>query len=295
MKTIQTLIRPTRPHWVGDGFHVYPLFNDLAFTNELSPFLMLDYAAPKSFPPTTKKLGVGQHPHRGFETVTIAFQGEVEHGDSVGNKGVIGPGDVQWMTAASGIIHEEFHSRQFAKQGGTFEMIQLWVNLPAKFKMAPPRYQPILSGDIPRVQIGDGAGHVNVIAGEYQGIKGPAATFSPVNLWDAKLVQDKAMHLELPEGHRTILFVRSGSVQVGDSTDSSTTNVVSTAQASVLSDNGTVLALQNVGEGDCTFMILGGEPLGEPIANRGPFCMNTQEELHQAMVDYSSGKFGNHF
>jgi len=301
MKQVKRLIAPTRPHWVGDGFQVYPIFNNLAFTNELSPFLMLDYGAPKYFKPTSRKLGVGQHPHRGFETVTIAFQGEVEHGDSAGHRDTIGPGDVQWMTAASGIIHEEFHSSKFAKEGGTFEMIQLWVNLPAKYKMTTPRYQPILKDEIPVMPLPGGVGEVRVIAGECGGVIGKASTFSPVNLWDVHLAATRgsAASLLIPEGHKCIVFVRSGTLNVGGGGQpgdaQSSPQRIEMAQAAVLTDDGTTLHLENVGSEPCKFMILSGEPLNEPIANRGPFVMNTESELNQAMMDYQSGRMGKHF
>lgn len=214
MKSVQKLLSSTRPHWVGDGFNVFPVFNELAFTNDISPFLMLDYGAPKEFKPTSRKLGVGQHPHRGFETVTIAFHGEVEHGDSEGHHDIIGPGDVQWMTAGSGIIHEEFHSSKIAKEGGMFEMVQLWVNLPSQHKMAKPRYQPLLKNDIPTVKLANDAGNLRVIAGDYLGNIGKAVTFSPINVWDVLVVPGSTIELNLPENHNTILFVRRGFIVV---------------------------------------------------------------------------------
>ena len=294
MKTVRRILPVTRPHWVGDGFHVYPLFSDLAFTSELSPFLMLDYAAPKVFKPTQGKLGVGQHPHRGFETVTMAFKGEVEHGDSQGNRGVIGPGDVQWMTAASGIIHEEFHSREFAKKGGTFEMVQLWVNLPAVHKMSKPKYQPILSADIPSIELPDSSGSIKVIAGDYEGVSGAASTFTPINMWTVDLKAGKSFEANIPDGHNTIVFVRSGSVITGGNTDSSPVSIVQ-GQISILSQEGSKCKVEATPESDAEIVILSGEPIDEPIAARGPFVMNTQEELYQAMDDYSKGRFGKHF
>lgn len=244
LKRVKRILPASRPHWVGNGFNVFPVFANLAFTGELSPWLMFDYAAPKEFKPTNERLGVGQHPHRGFETVTIAFQGSVEHRDSVGNTGVIGPGDVQWMTAGRGIIHEEYHSTAFAKSGGTFEMCQLWVNLPAKDKMHAPRYQPILDQEIPVVSLraaektnaaenaaaaGDKAaatgeecadgelGTARIIAGELDGVVGPAMTFSPVELFDISLsAVDTPVAITLPEGHSSVLFVRKGEVEVNE-------------------------------------------------------------------------------
>src|SRR5262245_23209439 len=214
-KRLRCIQRSVDRHWVGDGFPVRTL---LAYPNlgpVIDPFLLLDYAGPMEFPPTGERLGVGEHPHRGFETVTIVYAGEVEHRDSSGGGGRIGPGDVQWMTAASGIIHEEFHGRDFARRGGMFEMVQLWVNLPAKHKMAPPRYQNILASQIPVVSLGDGNGDVRVIAGSFEGKKGPAKTFSPVHVWDIRL-EDKAQ-LELPEGLTTALVVLKGSLRANGS------------------------------------------------------------------------------
>jgi redox-sensitive bicupin YhaK (pirin superfamily) len=210
----------TDAHWVGDGFPVRTLFSYHS-GEELSPFLLLDYAGPQKFSPTSDRLGVGQHPHRGFETVTIVYEGEVEHRDSSGGGGKIGPGDVEWMTAASGVIHEEFHGREFARRGGMFEMIQLWVNLPAKDKMAPPRYQTILSADIPVVVLGDGQAEVRVIAGEFAGKKGPAETFTPIHVWDVRMKQHA--HLQVPEGFTTAIVVLKGSLSVnGTKTDAAT-------------------------------------------------------------------------
>lgn len=285
MKKIQTVLRAsTRSHWVGDGFNVRPIFAQLAFTQDISPFLMFDYAAPREFAATNEKRGVGPHPHRGFETVTIAFQGEVEHGDSVGNRGVIGPGDVQWMTAASGIIHEEFLSHEFLKRGGTLEMVQLWVNLPSRYKMIAPRYQPILSQDIPAVSLPDGGGSVRVIAGNYAATQGVASTFSPVNLWDISLNAGKKVELKVPEGYSNMLFVRQGSIAIGD-------EVIGTVDMAILEREGDCISLQALE--NTSLLIMGGEPLNEPIAASGPFVMNTDQEIRVAMMDYQSGRMGN--
>lgn len=290
MKSVNQILPKPSAHWVGDGFKVFPVFADLAFTNDISPFLMFDHAAPKEFKPTDRKLGVGQHPHRGFETVTIAYQGEVEHGDSVGNRGVIGAGDCQWMTAASGIIHEEFHSREFAKRGGTFEMAQLWVNLPAKHKMTTPRYQPLLDKDIPRVPLPEGQGSVKLYAGEYNGIKGLATTFTPINLWDVTLAPSSgaAVDLLVPADHNTLLFVRQGRVRVDGSE-------MVAAQVAHFNMDGEYISVENLEETPSDILIMSGVPLNEPIANRGPFVMNTQQELRQANADFHSGKMGQHF
>merc|ERR1712086_201741 len=283
-KAINSVIPAPRPHWVGDGFNVYPVFGNLAFTNQLSPFLMFDYGAPKRFEPTSKRRGVGDHPHRGFETVTVAFQGEIEHGDRRGNRGVIGPGDVQWMTAASGIVHNEFHSDKFAKEGGTLEMCQLWVNLPAQHKMDPPRYQEILSDSIPVVSLGNN-GSVRVIAGQFMEATGPAQTCTPVSLWDIRIEPGRAVEIEVPEGHNTLIFVRRGKAQVGDS------GVVGPQGTVRLELEGTSVTLEALAEGT-QLLLLGGEPIDEPIAARGPFVMNTMKEIEQANRDFHSGKLG---
>lgn len=284
MKHIKTILpAPVHGHWVGDGFPVRPLFGALAFSEQLSPFLMFDYGGPMIFDVTEKKRGVGAHPHRGFETVTIALQGEIEHGDSVGNRGVIGPGDVQWMTAASGIVHEEMHSRAFAAQGGMLEMVQLWVNLPAKYKMSPPRYQSILNENIPVVDLPENSGSVRVIAGEYAKVKGAADTFSPINLWDIQLNSGKSLSLHLRSGDTTLVFVRKGKLALAGTT-------VGTADVVLLTREGSGVELQALE--DTQLMVLNGEPINEPIAAQGPFVMNTDAELRQAISDYQSGRMG---
>lgn len=284
MKKIKEILTATpRSHWVGDGFNVRPVFAHLAFTQDISPFLMFDYAAPREFEASDQKRGVGPHPHRGFETVTIAFQGEVEHGDSVGNRGVIGAGDVQWMTAASGIIHEEFLSREFLKQGGTLEMVQLWVNLPAKDKMIAPKYQSILSQEIPVVELPDNAGSVRVIAGSYAGTQGAATTFSPVELWDIKIKAGKAVELKVPAGHNAMLFVRSGNISL-DGYKAGTGDLV------MLEREGLTINLQ--ANEEASVLLMGGEPINEPIVASGPFVMNTEQEIRLAMMDYQSGRMG---
>ncbi len=284
MKKIKTILPASgRNHWVGDGFNVRPVFAQLAFTQDISPFLMFDYASPREFSATTHKLGIGPHPHRGFETVTIAFQGEIEHGDSVGNRDVIGPGDVQWMTAASGIIHEEFLSTGFLKRGGVLEMVQLWVNLPAKYKMIPPKYQPILSKDISERQLPDGAGSVRVIAGSYGETLGAASTYSPVNLWVIQVAAGKRVELTVPEGHNNMLFIRQGKIKLDDA-------VLGCGELALLETTGTQIVFQSME--DSSVMLMGGEPIAEPIAASGPFVMNTEQEIRQAMMDYQSGRMG---
>jgi redox-sensitive bicupin YhaK (pirin superfamily) len=235
------------------------------------------------FPPTQKKLGVGQHPHRGFETVTIVYQGGVSHRDSSGGGGTIGPGDVQWMTAASGLIHEEYHSEAFARQGGPFEMIQLWVNLPAKDKMSKPGYQGITADEISNVALTNDAGIARIISGALDNEKGPAHTFTPMNVWDLRLKAGRTLSLALPSGHTTVLYVLSGSIKVGAQT-------VEASEMAVMEREGTELVVDVTQ--DAVVLLLSGEPLNEPIAGHGPFVMNTRAEIMQAMQDYNNGKFG---
>lgn len=289
MKKIQRVQRAPAPHWVGNGFHVNSLFFYEQDAQALSPFLMLDYGAPRNFAPSTAPRGVGQHPHRGFETVTVAYQGEIEHHDSEGNRGVIGPGDVQWMTAASGIIHEEWLSPAFNARGGTLEMAQLWVNLPARHKMAPPGYQGILKAQIPSV-VASGGARVHVIAGTFAGSAdgsvhtGPARTFSPVNVWDVRLAVDQSILLDLREGFTTLCCVLKGKVHVNDVQDVPSPAVV------ILERAGTQARLVARG-GDATVLVLHGEPLNEPVAGYGPFVMNTRDEILQAVQDFQRGTF----
>lgn len=252
--------------------------------DEVSPFLLLDYAGPHVFEPTSARRGVGQHPHRGFETVTIVYDGEVEHRDSTGQGGVIGPGDVQWMTAAGGILHEEFHSQAFARSGGPFRMVQLWVNLPAKNKLARPGYQGISDADIPSVDLAEGAGRVRVIAGEHDGTKGPARTFTPINVWDVRLNRDAAVTLDLPEGHTAILVVLSGRLTVGGD------EAAGAAEALLLDRAGEGVAI--TADAETVLLVLTGEPIDEPIAGYGPFVMNSEAEIRQAIEDFNSGRFG---
>ncbi len=284
MKKITTILpASTRNHWVGDGFNVRPVFGHLAFSPDISPLLMFDYAAPREFAATREKLGVGPHPHRGFETVTIAFQGEVEHGDSVGNRGVIGPGDVQWMTAASGIIHEEFLSHEFLHRGGVLEMVQLWVNLPARYKMDKPKYQSILSGDIPVVKLPDDAGSVRVIAGDFGGTRGIASTYSPVNLWEISIRAGSSTVLPVPDGQSAMLFVRRGKIVSANAT-------IGEGDLAVMETGGANISLQ--AQEHASVLLMGGEPIDEPIVASGPFVMNTEQEIRVAMVDYHSGRMG---
>jgi len=270
-------------HWVGDGFPVRTLFFYQDLGRQMSPFLMLEYAGPAEFASTTERKGVGSHPHRGFETVTIVYEGEVAHKDSTGQGGIIGPGDVQWMTAGSGILHEEFHSEDFAKNGGTLNMVQLWVNLPAKLKMTKPGYQAILDKQIPMIDLKDGSGQARIIAGELDGHQGPARTFTPMHVIDLKL-RKGSTSLPVPEGWNASLVVLKGAIEAGEGV------VAKDAQMLMFSNQGQDIQV-NVLE-DSIALLLGGEPIDEPIVGYGPFVMNTKEEIAQAMQDFNSGSFG---
>jgi redox-sensitive bicupin YhaK (pirin superfamily) len=277
-------ISSSRPHWVGDGFPVRTVFSSESLGRHISPFLMLDYALPTRFEPTERPRGVGQHPHRGFETVTIAYQGELEHRDSAGAGGLIGPGDVQWMTAAAGILHEEFHSKAFTRDGGTLEMAQLRVNLRAKDKNAAAGYQTLLNRDIPSVDLPNGTGRVRVIAGHYAGQAGPARTFSPMDVWDVRLRDGSTTALALSESRSVAVIVLRGTVRIDD--------------AETARDGQLVLFDQGTGQisidasTDATLLVLSGEPIDEPVVAYGPFVMNTADEIRQAQRDFATGRFG---
>jgi redox-sensitive bicupin YhaK (pirin superfamily) len=283
MKKLVGLQGNDQGHWVGDGFPVRTLFFYQDLGKQMSPFLMLDYAGPAEFSSTTERKGVGSHPHRGFETVTIVYEGEVAHQDSTGQGGVIGPGDVQWMTAGSGILHEEFHSEGFAKNGGTLNMVQLWVNLPAKLKMAKPGYQAILDKQIPTIDLQNGAGQARIIAGKWNGQQGPAHTFTPMNVIDLKLNQGSTI-IPVPEGWNASLVVLKGAVEAGDGV------VAKDAQMLMFGNQGQDIQV-NVLE-DSIALLLSGEPIDEPIVGYGPFVMNTKGEIAQAIQDFNSGSFG---
>ena len=286
MKKILDITSAPGRHWVGDGFPVHGMFGyNGPEVAQRSPFLLLDYAAPTEFGPNDGyRRGVGQHPHRGFETVTIVYEGEVEHRDSTGKGGVIGRGDVQWMTAGSGILHEEFHSERFSHEGGPFEMVQLWVNLPAKDKMAAPGYQAITDASIPVVALPDDAGTARIIAGEMNGNAGPASTYSPMNVWDLRLKAGKSVDLPQVEGWTTLLVVLEGTVQVnGDA-------VLRQAQMATLSAEGSDVRIE--ANGDAKVLLLAGEPIDEPVIGYGPFVMNTQAQIAEAIRDFNGGKFG---
>lgn len=292
MRKILATYGAPRPHWVGDGFPVRSLISPGTQGQHLSPFLMLDHAAPTEFAPSAHRRGVGEHPHRGFETVTIVYGGELEHRDSTGAGGTIGPGDVQWMTAASGILHEEFHSERFAKTGGSLEMVQLWVNLPARHKMAAPGYQTLLAAEIPSVALPGGAGTVRVIAGQYasqhggqyDGHVGPARTFTPIDIWDVRLAAGQAMPFTLPEGRTLAVAVLDGTVEANGTT------VVRTSEIVVFDRTGGDITLEAAGS--AKLLVLSGEPIDEPVVAHGPFVMNTVGEIKQAMLDYQNGRFG---
>ncbi|HTO54730.1 MAG TPA: pirin family protein [Myxococcota bacterium] len=283
MKKLRSVLPQPPRHWVGDGFPVRTLFS-YHDGRAPSPFLLLDHAGPLKFEPAMQRRGVDFHPHRGFETVTIAYQGEVEHRDSAGNSGKIAPGDVQWMTAGAGVLHEEKHSDEFTYHGGSFEMVQLWVNLPARFKMTPPRYQTLLSRQIPRVRLASDSGDLRVIAGEFDGARGPARTFTPVTLWDLELSAGKSVDLPLADGHSAALLPLDGTavLEGGAKAGPGRIAVFDTAGAGI----------QVRAEGELHALVLGGEPIDEPIAGYGPFVMNTEAEIEQAIRDYQEGRFG---
>ncbi len=282
-KEVLGVYRPGSTHMVGDGFPVRNLFPSNDLDRTVDPFLMLDYAGPQHFEPTDHPRGVGEHPHRGFETVTILYEGIVAHRDSAGNAGVIGPGDVQWMTAASGVVHEELHEKEFAKKGGTLHAIQLWVNLPRASKMSAPGYQTILNADIPAIDLGDG-GKLRVIAGSFQGRKGPARTFTPIQLYDLQLKAGAPVSLTFLDGHNTSLFVLQGSISVNGSSNAGEAELI------VCKRHGSQVTIE--AQADSRLLVMSGEPIEEPIARYGPFVMNTQAELVQAVKDYQAGKMG---
>lgn len=284
MKKLIRIHQSSDKHWVGNGFHVSSIFDYNGLGRELSPFLLLDYAAASRFPSSKERRGVGEHPHKGFETVTVVYQGELEHRDSSGGGGKIGPGDVQWMTAGRGLVHEEFHSHEFTAKGGVLEMVQLWVNLRAKDKHTPPRYQTLLNAAIPNVALSQGAGNVRIIAGEYQGHKGPAKTFTPIQLWNVSLHAGKSAEFPLPDGHTTALLVLAGEVILVEEGEAR---------------NGDLGIFERRGEGiavkaktEAKLLIMDGEPIPEPIVGQGPFVMNTADEIRQAIAEYQKGLMG---
>lgn len=284
MKRIAGIYSAPRAHWVGDGFPVRSLFSYHSHGAELSPFLLLDYAGPAHFPAAERPRGVGEHPHRGFETVTIVYQGEVAHRDSTGKGGVIGPGDVQWMTAGAGILHEEFHSEAFTRSGGELEMVQLWVNLPARDKMTPPGYQAIANAAIPDIALDHGAGRLRLIAGDFAGRQGPARTFSPMQVWDLRLKRDGYQEFSLPAGWTTALVVLKGAVLINGQ------SLAREAQLVLFEPDGEQISLE--ANDEATLLLLSGEPLGDPVVGYGPFVMTSEAEIRQAIDDFNRGRFG---
>jgi len=282
-KPLREVLPPAPLHWVGDGFPVRSMFTYPEHGQVLSPFLLMDWAGPAEFEPATHRRGVGEHPHRGFETVTIVYAGEVEHRDSTGGGGIITPGDVQWMTAGAGVVHDEFHGPDFATRGGRFEMIQLWVNLPAKDKMTAPRYQGITAERIPTVEL-DGGASLRLIAGEAVGTIGPAATYSPMLVGDLRVPAGGRVDLPLSEGSTAALAVRVGTARPPDADEITAGNVAVFAHAGD--------SLRLAAGDDLEALLLAGNPLEEPIVGSGPFVMNTEGEIRQAMLDYQSGKMG---
>lgn len=284
MKKVLGVYSGPRPHWVGDGFPVRSMFSYQTHGKQLSPFLLLDYAEPTEFTPTNQRRGVGQHPHRGFETVTIVYKGEVSHNDSTGHGGTIGPGDVQWMTAGAGILHEEYHSTAFAKSGGLFNVAQLWVNLPAAHKMTPPSYQAISNAEIPVVELEYAAGTARIIAGTLSGVTGPAKTFTPMYVWDLQLNQGGISNFTLPNGWSTALIMQQGTLLVND------TAIAREAQLVVLDQTGQTLTIE--ANNAAKVLLISGEPIDEPIVGHGPFVMNSEQEISQAIHDFNQGRFG---
>ena len=284
MKKIAQVIRKGHQHWVGDGFPVQTLFSYETPGLDADPFLLLDYAGPAEFEATTQPRGVGKHPHRGFETVTIVYQGDVQHRDTAGNAGVIGPGDVQWMTAGRGLLHEEMHGEQLSRNGGWLEAIQLWVNLPASSKMTEPKYQSIHNGDIPVVSLAEAAGTVRVIAGNFQDRHGPARTHTAINLWDIQLAENRQMRFSLASGSTVILFTLQGRVRVNEN------ETLMDAELLSLEREGEIILLQ--AQQDSRILLMNGEPINEPVVGHGPFVMNTREEIDSAIAEFNAGMFG---
>ena len=284
IKKVKLSYSVDQKHWVGNGFHVYGLLRPTEDLNKyISPFVMIDYASPKEFSKTNERRGVGEHPHRGFETVTFAYQGEVEHRDSSGGGGVIKPGDVQWMTAGRGVVHNEFHSVGFSKEGGVFEMVQLWINLPKKNKMTKPKYQEIKNKDIPRVKLGDET-ELRVIAGNYQDIRGPSNTFTDINIYDITSKNSKDINLNYKNNTNTIILIMSGEIKIEN-------KIFKENNILIFERNGEYINF-NISK-NFKGLILNSEPIDEPIFSHGPFVMNTKQEIIEAIEDYQNGKMGN--
>ncbi|GAB3016539.1 pirin family protein [Cyclobacterium sediminis] len=285
-RTVELIASPKEPHFVGDGFRVHNFIPSgyRLDMQRVNPFILLDYNSPYKFPPSSQPKGVGVHPHRGFETVTIAYKGKVAHHDSSGGGGVIGEGDVQWMTAASGVLHKEYHEEEWSKTGGEFQMVQLWVNLPAKDKMSSPKYQAIKNKEIPRQQLEDNAGEIEVIAGAYKEVQGVASTFTPLHMMNAKLNKGGKVDFDFPAHYNTVLLVLEGGIEINGSEKTPTNHLALMANDG---ENFTIEASE-----DSVVLVLSGAPIDEPIAAHGPFVMNTKEELMEAFNDFNNGKFG---
>ncbi len=284
-RTIERVFRGAPEHWVGNGFRVSNYFPSATdFEKRMSPFFLLDYHAPRVYEPTTRRRGVGTHPHRGFETVTIAYQGAVAHRDSTGAGGVIRPGEVQWMTAGGGILHNEYHEESFARAGGIMHMMQIWVNLPRRFKMTAPKYQPLTTADIPEVGLPDDKGAVRVISGVYEATKGAASTFTPTHMLDLRLKAGADVRLPTPRDYNTALLVLSGQVKANDSAP------VSDGQSILFKNDGDEVRVNAVT--DAIVLFLSGEPIEEPLVHYGPFIMNSVDEINQAVEDFNAGRFG---
>jgi len=286
MKTLKKIVQPAAPHFVGDGFRVHnfiPSISEMDMAG-MDPFIMLDYNSKYNFPPSKIPKGVGVHPHKGFETVTIAYEGRVEHGDSSGGGGIIAEGDVQWMTAGSGILHKEFHETEWSRQGGNFQMVQLWVNLPSKDKKSAPKYQAIKNSEISRVPLTDGLGELEIIAGNYQGTKGAASTFSPIEMYHIKAQQGAQVELSFPRRYTTLLLVISGEIRINGA------ELVPTDHLALMNNDGEEFQVEV--SKDSLVLVLSGQPLHEPIAHYGPFVMNTHAEIAEAIAEFESGKFG---
>ena len=283
-KSIEAIIAPPAPHMVGDGFRVHGFFPGGRIDKKrMSPFFMMDYGSKIEFSPSSEPRGVGVHPHAGFETVTIAYHGKIAHHDSAGNSGVIGEGDVQWMTAGAGLLHKEYHEKEFSKTGGLFQMVQLWVNLPAKYKKTKPKYQEITNGMIGKHILPEDKGVIEVVSGEYKGTKGPASTFTPVHVYNTKLKKSANLELSFPSSYNTGILVIEGSATINS-------EKAGTDHFALFKNDGELISIE--ANEDSILLVLSGEPIDEPIAQYGPFLMNTQDELQQAIRDVSAGKFG---
>lgn len=285
-KNVEFVMTPGEVHWVGDGFRVHNFIPSRFHLERerMDPFILLDYNSEYEFAPAPKPMGVGVHPHRGFETVTIAYKGKVEHHDSYGGGGIIGEGDVQWMTAASGVLHKEFHEKEWSEQGGLFQMVQLWINLPARFKMGHPRYQAIHNSEMVKVELPGNAGFVEVVAGEYEGKKGPASTFSPVNLMNARLNKGGKAEFIFPANYNTALLAIKGGIFINKNEEAPVDHFV------LFENRGESFEIEAIEE--AVVLVMSGEPLNEPIVAHGPFVMNTKREIIQAFDDFNQGKFG---